>query len=172
PDGKTVAAANLDGAVVLWERSTGKVLGLIHGTGQKLLALRFGDDGKEVEAIDDARTVFAWNVESGGRPRSWMRESRGERGVLAAFSPDGKSLAILDDSHILHVWTNEMKNRRYAEWHVADERLSDLAWSPDGRLAALTEAGPLKVWTPRFPADERIAGGTAGGLLDRAQSLD
>jgi WD40 repeat protein len=172
PDGKRIAAANLLGEIVLWERSSGKVLRVIHGNGQRLLALRFSDGSKEIEAIDDGRTVVGWRVESGAMLRSWMRASRGERGVLAAFRPDGKALAILDDQRILHVWTNEGTERRHTDWHVADERLSDLAWSPDGRLTVLVGAGPVKVWTPRFPDDEPISGGPARGLVDRSQSLD
>ncbi len=146
PDGKTVAAASQDGAVRLYDVATGKpglalenLSGAVYGAAfspdGKLLATSAGNSGTEgVTAV--------WDAATGKRLQKW----EGGLGPVA-FSPDGRLVAVGSTwLQRLHVWdvTTGQEQGPGGGYHY---RLTDLAWSPDGKtVAAGGYFNPLYLW--------------------------
>jgi RNA polymerase sigma factor (sigma-70 family) len=118
PDGQTVAAAELNGAVALWEVATGKerrhwkaggsagLLNLVADLGtNQVTVLVFSPDGKRLAARSGDGTLRVWDLTDGHEIRKF-----GGSGLLGglntalsvgfkkalAFSPDGKILTVVE----------------------------------------------------------------------------
>ena len=96
-DGKTIAAACLDGKLRLWDTATGKELRQFVGGKGELRFLRFSPDGKELIAAWDLsgisfeRTYFIWDAATGNESRRFvLPEAYGSN--CTELSPDGKLL--------------------------------------------------------------------------------
>jgi RNA polymerase sigma factor (sigma-70 family) len=70
PDGRTLAVGSLDGAVSLWEVSTGQKRAEFIGHTGTVHALAFSDDGRRVASGSDDTTILVWNVTGLLRERS------------------------------------------------------------------------------------------------------
>ncbi len=118
PDGQTVAAAEPDGMVTLWEVATGKerrhwkaggsagLLNLVADLGNnQVTVLVFSPDGKRLAARSGDGTLRVWNVTDGREIRKMggggllgglnTALSAGFKKALA-FSPDGKVLTAVE----------------------------------------------------------------------------
>jgi WD40 repeat protein/tRNA A-37 threonylcarbamoyl transferase component Bud32 len=68
PDGKQLLSGGEDGAVLLWDPATGKLIRTIRAAtpvGGAIRAVRFTHDGASVLALDDVRKVYRWQTKSG-----------------------------------------------------------------------------------------------------------
>ncbi|MDP2313563.1 MAG: serine/threonine-protein kinase [Pseudomonadota bacterium] len=67
PDGGRVAAAGLDGVVRVWDAATGRLLGVLPGHTERVVALEFLPDGDLVTASWD-KTARVWALAALARP--------------------------------------------------------------------------------------------------------
>ena len=90
PDGKTLAAANWDCTIKLWEARTLKERDILH-TKQPAMSIAFSPDSRLLAGGDGENGVNLWSVQSG----KILRTLKGHRELVlsVAFSPDGKTLA-------------------------------------------------------------------------------
>jgi eukaryotic-like serine/threonine-protein kinase len=94
-DGRTIALADITGAVQLWDLPTGKRRRLESEKCKEIHYLVFSPDGHEIAAsTTEAGEIFLWDVAS-GRLRGTLDRS-GHRAVSALlYSRDGRRLAAL-----------------------------------------------------------------------------
>src|SRR5437763_1531931 len=98
PDGKTLASAGADKAILLWDVATGKVratLQPVRVPGDPLVpwvhSVVFSPDGNTLASGGGDRTVKLWDVAS-GKVRATFHGHKDDV-YSVAFSPDGKTLA-------------------------------------------------------------------------------
>jgi WD40 repeat protein len=65
PDGKTVASANADRTIKLWDVGNGKLTRLLKGHYSPVGGLSFAPDGKTLASASDDQKVGLWDLETG-----------------------------------------------------------------------------------------------------------
>jgi RNA polymerase sigma factor (sigma-70 family) len=174
PDGLTLASADPDAGIRLWDVDTGKLLRQIGGdsTGA-VTGLAFAPDGKVLAVQAEGRCVRLYDTATGkaGRhlddPGPAWRVAWGD-GVT--FSPDGRFLAAggttADGTGALQLW-DPATGRKVRQVMGKARGSAAFAFSPDGR----TLAWPAKDGTLRLEASatgkelRRLGGPSETGYL-------
>jgi WD40 repeat protein/tRNA A-37 threonylcarbamoyl transferase component Bud32 len=145
PDGKVLALAATDAAVVLWDLAAKKVALRLPGKGPPVSCLTFSPDGSRLAAArpNDAGTASAiqvWDAATGKELENWQAHLG--RVVGLAFSPDGRRLASAGADKTVKVWNARGGQLVYAGTGHTDP-VSGVAFSADGRR--LASASPLSL---------------------------
>ena len=115
PNGKTVAAAGYDGAVRVWDTTTGTLRHTLTGHGDSAQAVAFSPDGAILATAGEDGLVRLWDAATG---RS-MRDLDGHHGRVwgLCFSPDGRELASAGGDKFVRIWnpTTGAETRRFGE---------------------------------------------------------
>ncbi len=164
PAGRTVAAGDEAGDVVLWDTGTGKRLAtLAYSEGGGVRSLAFSPDGKTLAAGNDNGDVVLWDTVTGKRlatvndPEEFGPYSAGLRNVYSvAFSPKGKLLAAGDEAGDVVLW-DTVTGKRLATVTDPERAFAEsVAFSPDGKLfAAGDDFGDVVLWDTA--TDSRLA---------------
>ena len=103
PDGRTLATANTDGTVSLWETLSGKER-LQMKTGP-VAALTFSSDGKILVTGGTDGTIGFWDAGTGVEGKA-LAQRKGHQSAIAslALSADGKSLVTGSSDTTALVW--------------------------------------------------------------------
>lgn len=154
PDGRTLAVA-YDRDRVVGKRLVGKSdyrIGLLNAQDgrerQALLGhtaligrLAFSTDGRLLVSASADNTARLWNVETGQQLLSITLK---ERGAAVAFSPDGKHIAVATQptystppQPIVGLY-DVQSGKLVRDFPRRKSNVSDLAFSPDGRLLAIS----------------------------------
>jgi cytochrome c len=174
PDGLTIAAGGLRGAVVLIDRATLRIDRRIDGPGLPVWSIAFTPDGREVLTGGADRLVRRWNAATGGHvgpiltPRARasvddLGEPRGAQVFRAcvachALTPDDGARA----GPTLHgVFGRRIATARDYDFSPA-LRAMDIVWNAE-TIARLFEIGP-NAYTPGTKMPEQ----TIGDPEDRA----
>ena len=146
PDGSTLAAADLTGAIELRRTADWTRLRVLHH-GAEVYAVAFSADGKTLVSSGGDSVIVVWEVATGKRMRS-IREAR--RSLAVTFSPSGELLIGTEDGIVHFINPASGAERRTLR---TDAAVWSLAVSRDGALVAT--GLPLRVWnyadlTPRY----------------------
>ncbi|MGW2988272.1 NACHT and WD repeat domain-containing protein [Streptomyces goshikiensis] len=168
PDGARIATASRDGSVRVWDAAGGRPPRVLSGHADWVTGAHWSPDGAWLATCGTDRTVIVWDAES-GRSVATLR-GHTDHVWKVAWSPDGTRLATGSRDRTLRVW--EFPGAAGADPGAVaaapaagpvvlsghDERVQDLAWSPDGaRLASVSRDRTVRLWDP--------AGGTAVSVL-------
>jgi len=144
-DGKTLATANWNGEVKLWDVETRRVLKAVPG--KLVVSMAFSPDGMWLAWCSDDRTVHLWNL-SEAQP-TILEQKTSYKINSVAFSPNGRMLATANGAggHIV-LWDVHTRKRletlRGHSGHVAA-----VTFSPDGRMLASAGDHTIRLWDPR-----------------------
>jgi WD40 repeat protein len=106
--------------------------------------LAFHPHGEQITGLNDM-TLLAWTLPVGGDPRRLHNDNRKHFTALA-YHPNGRLLFVTSNDTTVHVFDTQTLDRvnRYT-WQL--EKLSTIAISPDGTLAAAGSGnGDVVVW--------------------------
>jgi WD40 repeat protein/tRNA A-37 threonylcarbamoyl transferase component Bud32/tetratricopeptide (TPR) repeat protein len=133
PDGKVLVATTADGAVLLRDAVTGKLLGSLRGHRHAARAAAFGPDGKVLATADLDGTAWLWDTVT-GKPLGPLQGHKGWiRGV--GFRPDGKVVATASHDRTVRLW--DTATRQFIREPLAHPHaVWAVAFSPDGRVMA------------------------------------
>ena len=156
PDGKTLASANLDKSVSLWDVQTRQESARLTGHLYPAVSLAFTSDGNFLASIgDDYHTkkgeILVWDVRTKSVSRTL--ESQDVYFSFVCFSPDGKTLASAGPRNSITLWDVETWTpTRTLEPHNNPVHLVE--FSADGKLLAAgvshynrtTQQAEVKLW--------------------------
>ena len=183
PDGHTLASANADGTVGLWDvadathpRLLGQPLSAFPGQTMgggpaAVLSVTFSPDGHTLAAGDNNGNIKLWNVADPTHPhllgQALNEEVGGPPIQSMAFSPDGHILADGGDNGNIQLWdiTDPMRPHLLGQ-AVTAAAVESVAFSPDGHiLASGDDSGTIRLWDITDPAHPRPLGQslTSGG---------
>lgn len=147
PDGRTLAAADLSGAVMLWDVTTRRRIAVLKRNRPLVSGVAFSPDGRLLATGGADRAVTLWDV----RRRTRLAVlPRGPGDVEAiAFSPDGRLLASGGGGGEVQLWDVRGRTRvGRLRGHSAEVRA--IAFSPAGdRLASAGLDRTVLVWDVR-----------------------
>jgi WD40 repeat protein/tRNA A-37 threonylcarbamoyl transferase component Bud32 len=156
-DGKRLASASADQTVQVWEAATGKELFTYRGHNAPVTALAWAPDGRSLASGDEKKAVLVWQIASTA-PLAIQRTHKARITALA-WSPDGKRLASASADRTIQVG-DPLKDHRshsllsllapsrnYLTYAGHSDRVTALAWSPDGREIISSSADrSVQVW--------------------------
>ena len=144
PGDKLLAAADVDGNVILWETATGIPLRQLPGkVGQKVA---FSPNGKLLATAGLNAVIDLWDPATGKKLGSLGDKQNPQRIRALAFAPDGKTLVVGADNQVI-VWdVATRKPVRQLQGHK--QLVRAVAVSPDGKTIASGDSlgsGPAKI---------------------------
>ncbi len=149
PDGKTLAAATTDNAVLRWDSATGRLSGAPWtGPTDWVTSIAWSPDGAVLAAAGMDRRIWRWRTTTGellGPEPPLRAHTEGITGL--AFSPDGGILASSSLDGTLAFWdpvTGETRGEPLIASLPGD--LWGVAFSPDGQRLAVGGEGCVLLW--------------------------
>ncbi|MFE3203256.1 hypothetical protein [Embleya sp. NPDC059237] len=145
PRGDRLAAAGESGTVSLWDPTRRP----LDGHSDRVNDIAFSPDGRTLATSGTDRATLLWDLARGTGPRALAPGTSAIRGV--AFSPDGRTLAtvagVSPDSTNGPAQPPDPNEQVLTLFDLAggappvrlighDERVTDVAFSPDGRMIA------------------------------------
>ena len=107
-----------------------------------------------VSALVGRQTVKLWDIATGkeldGQPGHWYDDE------VMAFGPDGKTVAVATPDGTTIQFRDAATWQVRGEFRGSRDRVTALAFGPDGRLFSGTLDGTVLAWDPRAanpPAD-------------------
>ena len=131
PDGATVAMANLNGWLTLWDVEQLRPRASVLAHPDAVFGLAYAPDGRTIATAAADRMIRIWDAQT-------LQERRtlpGHQGIVraVAFCPDGRTLASASDDGTLRLWDTETWQEIFAlEAHKGGA--GQLAFSADGQL--------------------------------------
>jgi WD40 repeat protein len=162
PDGKTLASVGQDGALRLWDTTTGRprarfTLPARQGRVQRLA---FSPDGKVLAFTGLDQEIHLWDAAT-GKPLYDLRwPSRNGMSPNFAFTPDGTKLASWANDFTIRLW-DVATGRQLSSFTPNPRRaVQVMAFAPDGTtLATVSDDRTARLWDTtkgqerqRFPA--------------------
>jgi WD40 repeat protein len=131
-DGHSLAGAEADGVIDIWNVASGQVEKRI-ATHNEITALRFSPNGQLLATASQDHSITLWNARTG---LAQERLQKHEAAINAlAFSADGQLLASGGDDRMVVLWeVASGKSKRILKGH--DQTVTSVAFSSDGQFLA------------------------------------
>jgi WD40 repeat protein len=156
PDGRTLAAGDSDGTVIVWGLANPARPGHLLAAGAgSVSSVAFSPDGRTVAMGSFDGRVILWDLADLTRPRQFLEAHAGSV-FSVVFSPDGRTLAAGDSDGTVVMWdlTTPVRSRQLRSPHAGRAgAVFSVAFSPDGRtVATASDDGTATLWDLTDPA--------------------
>ncbi|MCZ8244080.1 MAG: hypothetical protein O9323_20595 [Microcystis sp. LE19-131.1A] len=144
PDGNTLASADDNKTIKLWNLKTGKKITTLTGHTYYVKSVSFSPDGKILASGSSDNTIKLWNVETGEE----IRTLKGHNNVVVSmkYSPNGKTLASGSNDKTIKLWNVET-GQEIRTLKAHNGYVKSLSFSPDGKtLASGSWDKTIKLW--------------------------
>jgi serine/threonine protein kinase len=144
PDGKYFTSGSDDQTAIVWDATTGNMLGTYRGHSGKVTSLLYAPGNIRIASSSEDKTIQVWNAATGSPLLTYRGHSKPIRSI--SWSPDEQFVASGGLDEDIHIWnaTTGLNTFIY-RGHVYSVNV--LAWSPDGRLiASAGEGKAVQLW--------------------------
>jgi hypothetical protein len=135
PDGRTLAATCVAGALTLWDPRSQRLKLNLFGEQFVVNQVAFSPDGRLIAVANQSGTVQMWRA--GDQRRLPMRQAHTNGVDYIRFSPDSRWMATAGGDHLVKLWQQESRAAGHGPpgWRVGYSipGRGPLAFSPDGR---------------------------------------
>lgn len=132
-DGKSLATANDDNSVRLWDAATGKQTMAFWGHTGSVYTLAFSPNGQFLASAGADRSVLLWNIATGKLIRKIIGHTAEINSVI--FSPGGQILATGSTDLTIRLWdVNTGQQVGIGQGHQGP--VQTVVFSPDGKTLA------------------------------------
>ena len=143
-DGGRVVSGSDDGAVRVWDASSGECVRELRGHSDFVRSVALSSDGSRVVSCSDDSTVYVWDASSGERVRELRWNTDLVRSV--ALSADGSRVVSGLNDGTVRVW-DASNGKRIHELRGHEGAVLSVALSADsGRVASGSSDGTVRVW--------------------------
>jgi WD40 repeat protein/tRNA A-37 threonylcarbamoyl transferase component Bud32 len=144
PDGKTLASGAGEGAIKVWDSTTGLLVRDLSGSRGQVYRVAYSPDGKKIVSGGEDKKSRLWDLATGQVIRTF--EGHDSEVWWVAFSPDGKVLATASLDETVKLWDVASGGpRQTLPGHAQGAFLAK--FSPDGKqLVAICGDRTLKLW--------------------------
>jgi serine/threonine protein kinase/WD40 repeat protein/DNA-binding SARP family transcriptional activator len=152
PDGAILATAGWDGQIAIWDTSTGEMMNLLQGHGDRVPInvsepgrvnfveqVGFRPNSDELASVGYDGTVRVWNPVTGAT--RVLRSFDYELSSMA-YSPDGSRMAVAERTGEIHVLDSDTGTDLFLPEPVSGPPRI-MVFSPDGSLLAAAGPGPF-----------------------------
>lgn len=169
PDGKLLASAAYDMAIILWDVETGEILQIMHHD-DKAACVTFSPDGTKLLSGSADRTLRLWDVETG--EQLLLMQGHGSWVKSVAFTPDGLLALSAGDDATARLW-NLTSGTEVDRFVGHGSFIEQAVLSPDaGQFLSASGDGTLREWDLTNGAEIRRLRGHTDGVLSVAISPD
>lgn len=144
PDDRFIISGGQEGAVMLWETKSGKLLFTFEKHEASIAALEYSAEGNAVFSLSQDHTIHVSNARSGELIHQ-MQGPSGELGYWSLF-PDRRTLLTSDLRGMITIWDiwGGRKIRQWRGHQSAVHRIELL--SNDSLLVSSSKDGSAKIW--------------------------
>ncbi|MFI6274674.1 helix-turn-helix domain-containing protein [Streptomyces sp. NPDC050988] len=160
PDGRTLATADGNGTVRLWDTGTGRLRDSLPADDARVDAVAFSRDGRVLATAGRDRTLRLWDRSTGRLRETLLADpDAADTGQIVpfdvvTFSPDGRSLATAGRGGAVRLWDTGTGRLHRTLLEFAQSLApgqpgptSSMAFSGDGRtLATGARRGIVRLW--------------------------
>jgi WD40 repeat protein/class 3 adenylate cyclase len=160
PDGRWIATGSGDSSVRVWDAATGTLEERLQGHTGVVVTVDWSFDSRRIVSAGSDGTARVWElelhrtggtVEVEGRQVNLLAGQQAQAGLFAAFSPDGQRV-LTGDAGIAAAKIWDISITGDAEVvNIETDYLApvDVAYLPDGRIAASYDRGSVGIWDGR-----------------------
>lgn len=138
PDGVRAASASQDQTAQVWQAGTGRRLVTYRGHATTVAAVAWAHHSERIASASYDTTAQIWDAATGRHILTYTGHTGGLN--AARWSPDDARLASAGIDGV-QVWAAATGERIWA--YSGHRGLSDVAWSPDGRMVAIASFEPI-----------------------------
>ncbi len=102
PDNRYLVSGGEDGALKIWDLSTGKVWKNLTEPYTNITKVRFSPNGDFIATASKDQTIKLWNVNTGQKIMTYRSHFKAIQAL--AFSPDGRWIASGGEDQIIKIW--------------------------------------------------------------------
>ncbi len=169
PDGASLAMANDDGTIKIWDVKAGSILATLNAHKGTIWAAAFSPDGNRLATAGDEGAVKLWDTASWKEIHSIAHDSS-VRGVV--FSPDDKRIVTGTRNGDL-VWWDADSGKELKRTAAHAGIVTAVALSRDGKMIASASGDKtVKVWDVASGQERISLQGHTGGVYTVAFSPD
>lgn len=154
-NGNLLAAGGANGAIRIWDVSTGRLKRDLKAHSRTVRDVAFSPDGRLIATSGDDNIVHLWNVVTGDRVQSFIGHLGESTSV--AFSKNGKQVFTSSADRTLRLW-DITSGRELRRFYGHERQIAGAALLSEGDLAvSASYDGSLKLWDVKggvVPADD------------------